>query len=55
MGFGIETCAMLIMKSEKMTYDGRNRTTKSGENQNARRKGNLQLLGNIESGRHQKC
>ena len=36
-----------------MTHDGRNRTTKSRKNQNARRKGNLQVLVNIGSGHHQ--
>ena len=33
----------------KTTKDERNRTTKSRKNQNARRKGNLQVLGNIGS------
>ena len=32
-----------------MTNDGRNRTTKSRNSQNAWRIGNLQVLGNIES------
>ena len=49
MEFGIEKCAMLIMKLE-MTWDGRNRTSKSRQNQNARRNGNLQIHGNIGSG-----
>ena len=38
-------CAMLVMKSDT----GRSRTTKSSSHQNARRKGNLQILGNIGS------
>ena len=36
MEFGIEKCAMLIMKSEKTVNDGRNKTIKSRKNQNAR-------------------
>ena len=36
-----------------MTHDRRNRTTKSKKNQNAKRKGNLQVLGNIGSGHNQ--
>ena len=37
----------------KTTIEGSNRTTKSKKNQNARRKGNLQILENIESKYHQ--
>ena len=37
----------------KTTNNGRNRITKSRKNQNVRRKGNLQVLGNIRSGHHQ--
>ena len=33
----------------KTTNDGRNRTIKSRKNQNARRKGNLQILGILEA------
>ena len=33
-----------------MTENGSNRTTKSKQNQNARRKGNLEKFGNIGSG-----
>ena len=36
-----------------MTNYGRNSTTKSRKNQNARKKGNLQILGNIGNGHHQ--
>ena len=39
-------------KREK-TQDRRNWTTKSKQNQNARRKGNLQILANIGSWKHQ--
>ena len=35
------------------THDGRNRTTKSRKNQSARRKENLQIIGNIENRYHQ--
>ena len=35
------------------THDRRNRTTKPWKNQNARRKGNLPVLGNVGSGHHQ--
>ena len=38
----------------KMANDVRNRTTKSRKNQNTRRKGNLQILGNIRSGDERK-
>ena len=55
MEFGIEKYAILIIKRGKTTNDGRNRTTKSRKNQNAWRKGNLQIRGNIGSGRHQTC
>ena len=37
----------------KATNDGRNRTAKSRKNQNARRKENLKVLGNIRSGHRQ--
>ena len=47
--FGIENCAMLMKKKREMTHDKRNRITKSRKNQNARRKGNLLILGNIGS------
>ena len=52
MEFGIEKCAMLVMKSRKW-HDRRNQTTKSRKNQNAKRKGNEQILGNIGSWHHQ--
>ena len=53
MEFGIEKCAMIVMKSGKRKNDGRNRTTKSRKNLIIWRKGNLQILGNIGSGHHQ--
>ena len=37
----------------KTTNDGRNRTTKTRKNQNTRRKGNLEISGNIGNGYHQ--
>ena len=36
-----------------MTHDGGDRTNKSGENQNAWRKRDIQILGKIDSGHHQ--
>ena len=42
--FGIEKCAMLIKKNGKRQMIGSNKTTKSRQNQNARRNGNLQIL-----------
>ena len=42
-------CHAYNKKLEK-TDNGRNRTTKSIKNQNAQRKGNLQVFGNIGSG-----
>ena len=50
MDFGIEKCAMLKMRNYT---DGRIKPMKPRKNQNARRKGKLQILGNIGSGRHQ--
>ena len=52
MEFGIEKCAMLITKSRKRKNDGRNSTTKSRKNQNTQKKGNVHILGNIESRHH---
>ena len=40
-------------EKRKKIKNERNRTTKSRKNQNARRKGNLKVLGNIGSGHHQ--
>ena len=40
-------------EKRKTANDGRNRTTKLRKNQNARRKGNLQIHGNIGCGHHQ--
>ena len=40
-------------EKRKMTNDGRNRTTKSRKNPNARRKRNFQVFGNIGSRHHQ--
>ena len=55
--FGIEKCSMLIMNSRKrqMMEEIELPNKKNGENQNARKKGNLQALGNIGSGSHQTC
>ena len=39
----------------KKTNNGSNRTNKSRKTRNAWRKGNLQVLWNIESGQHQTC
>ena len=48
---GIRHQKMRHASNEKWgtTHDRKNRTTKSRKNQNARRKGNLQIFGNIES------
>ena len=40
-------------EKQKTTNNGWNRSNKSRKNQNALRKGNLQMLGNIGSGHHQ--
>ena len=40
-------------EKREMTNDGSNRTTKSRKNQNAQRKGNLRLFGNIKNRHHQ--
>ena len=39
---------------DKTTHDRRNRTTKPRKDQNTRRKGYLQIFGNIGSGHHKK-
>ena len=49
--FGIEKCAKQTIKSGKLRNEWNYRIKK--KNQNAQRKGNLQILGNIESGHHQ--
>ena len=49
MEFGIENCTMLIMRSGKYQMTEGIELPNS-ENQNARRKGKLQILGNIGSG-----
>ena len=49
MGFGIERCTMLVMKNGVTTHNRKRRTTKSSSHQNAQRKGNLQILGDIGS------
>ena len=41
-------------KKLETIHDGRNRTTKSRENQNVRRKRKLRILGNIENRKHKK-
>ena len=51
MEFGIEKCVMY--KEAAKTNNRRNRTTKSRKSQNARRKGHLQVLSDIESGHDQ--
>ena len=40
-------------KKRRKTNNGRNITRKSSSNQNARRNGKVQAIGNFESGRHQ--
>ena len=52
MEFGIEKCVMLIMRTGNRHMTERVRTAKLRKNQNAQRKGNLQILGNIGSGHH---
>ena len=42
-------------ENQKTSTGRKNRTTKSRKNQNARRKGNLQVLGNIRNGHSQTC
>ena len=49
--FGIENYHANNEK-RKTANDGRNRTTKSRKNQNARRNGNLQIIGNTGRGHH---
>ena len=51
MEFGIEKFAMLIMKSRNQQKT--ERIELPTKYQNARKKGNLQILGNIGSGHHQ--
>ena len=53
MEFGIAKCAMLIIRSGKWWNNGRNRTAKSINNQDARRKGKLQALWSTGSGHHE--
>ena len=53
--FGIKEMWHANNEKGKTINDGRNRTTKSRKNQNTWRKGNLQILGNIERGHHQIC
>ena len=52
MEFGIEKCAMLIMKIVKRN-NGRNKTAKSEKYQNSWRRRKLQVPGNIECRHHQ--
>ena len=54
MEFGIEKVKPGNYEKLEKSYNGRNRTTKSGQYQNARRKGNLHVSGNIRSGHHQR-
>ena len=53
MEFGIEKCAMLKMKNGKQHMTEGIKLPKQGKNQNVQRKGKLQVLGNIGSGRYQ--
>ena len=53
--FGIEKNAMLNNENWELTNDRRCRTTKSSQNQNARKKGKLQIFGHIESGQNLRC
>ena len=52
MEFAIEKCAMLIMKSRKWYWMQGRKLPKSRQNQNAWKKGNLQISGNIGSRHH---
>ena len=45
--------SVAIKKKRETTNNRGNRTAKSRKNQNARRKVNLQVLGNFGSGHHQ--
>ena len=47
MEFGIEKCAMLVMKSGKRHVTGGMELLNQENNQNARRKGKLQILGHL--------
>ena len=49
MEFCIEKCAMLEIKQRQTRQNGRSRTTKSSSHQNAQRKRNRQIFGDIES------
>ena len=49
--FGIENCAMVVMKSGKR-HNWRNRTTKSGQNQDALRKWTIKILGYLWGWHH---
>ena len=53
MKFSIEKCAMLIMKSGKQHMTEEMGLPNQEKNENARWKGILQILGNIESWHHQ--
>ena len=52
MKFGIEKCVMLMRSRKRQMTEGIELINQE-KNQNARRKGNLQILGNIGSGHHQ--
>ena len=51
--FGNEKFAMLIIKSGKRHITGGMKQPNQEKNRNAQRKGNVQVLGNIRSWRHQ--
>ena len=53
MDFDIENCAVLIMRSGKRQMMEEIELPNQEKNQNAQRKGNLQVLGYIRSGPHQ--
>ena len=53
MEFGIEKCAMPIMKSGKQQMTEGIELQNKEKNQNARKKGNLQILENTGSEHHQ--
>ena len=53
MEFGIEKCAMLVMKKGKKRNNGRNRITVTRQNKNTWRKRELQVPRHTRSGHDQ--
>ena len=49
MEFGIEKCAIIVVKNGKRQLTDGMETAKSRQDLKARRKGNLQIFGDIES------